>query len=244
MKGLMGEKKCYAQSVYGAEPTTMDQLANCVIQIINSHRDTSLYPRGMASIKTTKCVGLSWQLAHFDNVSITHCSPEGFPRYNWYSKAKQPSGYPGWSGRVWVRYAEDSVRFGSDAFERTLTYTGTGGGGHYDGPWRNVASKRFNRYGRGRDLNAYPEPAIFSWGYKIFDADWPEIAEIKAFKKAIKKWERTVLKRYNEQAMLAKLEERWIPPVTHLPHPTHDFLWECPETAAKDAEFLASLSTI
>jgi hypothetical protein len=165
----MNDIKKQAKSIYIHEPRSMDSLGFCLIKLLDNrlHRDDA------------KCIGIKWVVSHSEHVSCTHAAPAGKPT-NLLSTKDHPTNYPGWVGRVWVRYSKDIHRFGSDPFSGSLTHTGTGGSGDYSGPWSHLFEKR-------NDIK------IFSWDFKIFDEDWPLLREIKKHK--------------NEQ-FLAKLEDR------------------------------------
>jgi hypothetical protein len=217
----MGQRKQYAQSIYGAEPSTMDELGHAVVKLINAFKSPFYGNNGfMTPTSPVKCVGLAWDVTHSFDVRYTHCSPEGCKLWDYRDKNIDPPRYSGWYGRVWVRYSNGN--YGGDAFRETLTHTlthtGCGGGGFYGGPWDEVAKTHFGRYGSGKQpFDTFPEPKLCSWDYSIFDLDWPELIEVKEF---------------TERACLRKFEglvEQ---------QPKHNFLWEDAETKAKDEAFL------
>jgi hypothetical protein len=212
----MGKIKQYAQSIYQVEPTTMDEVAFSVIKIINHFKEPLCAEQKIQ--KQVKCLGFSWNLVHSEQVSNSHSSPEGYPT-NWgIGRPDLPRSYSGWSGRVWIRYAERLPWFSKDTFDMTLTHTGTGGFGGYYGPWDNLAQLHFNRYGLDKlDKIDYPRPEVFSWDYKIFDADWPQVNAIK---------------QHEYLACLKKFEGLPVPDLSH------HFLWEDLETKAKDKAFI------
>jgi hypothetical protein len=199
-----------AQSIYGNEPETMDQLGDCLVKMIDNYvavRSKIHY--------NAKCIGLSWELTHSMQISNTHHAPQGKVT-NWgFDHPELPKGYPGWTGRVWVRYDTklSHIMFGSDPFEGTLTYTGTGGYGGYDGPWENLISLWH------RHRSDFHELQVYSWDFKIFDDDWPLITEIK---------EHISLSVFNRLADIT---------LTTL---NHTFLWEDPETKKNDRKIMNS----
>lgn len=146
--------------VYGKEPAGLDDLARCVMAIINSNCKTPI-------------LGFKWNMTH-GTVSNTHSCPLNGVR-NWNNSPDKPIRYPGWTGRVWIRYADGTGR-GSEHFNGTLTYPGTGGFGGYDGDWEQVykAYMKVHRYRRGKP-EVYPEPQIYSWDYRFYDSDWPDL---------------------------------------------------------------------
>jgi len=154
----MHPKKKYILDIFGHEPATLDELGDCVRAVINHS--------GLL------CVGLQWDIRYSDTVSNTHDAPmSGI--INFGNRDGKPTSYPGWLGRVWVRYAKYPKSFGSDPFRRTLTYTGTGGFGSYNGPWERIAKTYYQRHTLKKQKVDYAQPAIFSWDYRIFADDWP-----------------------------------------------------------------------
>lgn len=156
----MNAKKKYILDLFGREPATLDDLGDCVRAVIDN--------------SGVRCVGLQWEVRYSDQVSNSHDAPLS-GRTNFSRKPELPIGYPGWVGRIWVRYAEYPKSFGSEPFDRTLTYTGTGGFGSYNGPWHRVASAHYLQRIYKKQKIDYPEPAIFSWDYRFFSDDWPAI---------------------------------------------------------------------
>jgi hypothetical protein len=208
-------KKKYILDAYGREPASPDELAQCVIKVIESQLN------GSHTHNHYQVVGFAWDIRYSDLVSNSHSSPEGYPQ-NWEGRDTAPRVYPGWSGRVWIRYADDTVSWGSSPFERTLTHTGTGGAGSYDGPWRSICSHRWNRYKNMRSIpaDAYPEPRCYSWDYRFYDLDWPLLAQ----------W-------VEKPRMWAELSgQPW--------DNRHRFEWTDPEVLAEDARFIAGCATI
>jgi len=186
--------------VYGHEPDTLDDLAQCVIKMIDRRQ---------------KVVGFAWDISHLENIRNSHNAPEGYPD-NFGNDKKLPTHYPGWSGRVWIRYAKPVRSTWHNMFDETLTHPGTGGIGTYNGPWTDVSSIRYYRYGRGIPKKFwYPEIESYSWDYKFYDLDWPLIAEIASKHKM---WN-----------ILTNEEGDTI---------THEFKWTDPDTLKADKEFI------
>lgn len=208
--------------VYGREPETLDELARCVIAVIESQENGDIFDRKRRTVpKFHKVLGFAWDVRYSDRVSNTHSSPEGYP-HNWGGKEELPKGYPGWTGRVWIRYADESRSFGSTPFDKTLTHTGTGGFGSYDGPWKGIASARFKRYGHAQKVSkdAYPEPKVYSWDYRFYDLDWPLIA----------RW-------VEKQKVWTELSgQPW--------DNSHKFTWTDSDTLISDSAFMAECATI
>lgn len=208
--------------VYGREPETLDELARCVISMIESQENGDRFERKKPNVKKMyKVLGFAWDVQYSDMVSNSHSAPEGYPQ-NWGRDETVPKGYPGWSGRVWIRYSEECRSFGSDPFTKTLTFTGTGGAGDYNGPWRQVSNHRWNRYKDMRRIpkDAYPEIKQYSWDYRFYDYDWPALAL----------W-------VEKQKMWGELSgQPW--------QNRHRFEWTDEETLAKDAAFIAECATI
>jgi hypothetical protein len=205
--------------VYGREPKTLNELAQCVIEVIESQKniDSWYNPKKhtIREFKNHKVVNFAWQVSRNEQVSNSHSSPEGYPE-NWGAKPGLPKGYPGWYGRVWIRYAEEPYSFlSSGTFEQTLTHTGTGGAGAYDGPSSSISTAHWRRYGHTNPKSAYPSINCYSWDFRFYDLDWPEIA----------KW-------YEQQQVIHHLGGPF-------PKKDHYFCWTDPETEHRDNEFLA-----
>lgn len=202
-------------SICEREPETLDELAHSIISVINTHKNADSFgPRKHTKVSLCKVVGFAWDIHHSDSVSNTHSSPEGYPQ-NWGGKKDLPRGYPGWVGRVWIRYDEKCHGFGSDPFNRTLTHTGTGGFGGYSGPWERLGSYCY----RNKTIK-YPSPEYYSWDYRFYELDWPLLAL------------------YVEQQKIWSIlsEKPW--------NSKHSFKWEDPETLRKDSEFIAECAKL
>jgi len=187
--------------VYGRDPATLDELAECVVAVVNSQVSEPV-------------VGFAWDLVYSDLVSNSHSSPEGLVE-NWLGKPHLPRGYPGFTGRVWIRYGEEPESFGSDPFRLTLTHPGTGGAGSYGGPWSGVNAIRFHRYGHKQVADAYPEIHCYSWDYRLYLEDWPGIAD----------W--------------VERQEIWSRLTGQAWQTSHKFGWTDPKVLASDAAFMA-----
>lgn len=146
---------------YG-EPTSLDELFDLVKNVLEEQ---------------TVVIGLAWSVSYRENISNTHYAPIN-GETNWGCKDDKPRGYPGFTGRVWVRIGK-SPRNGwiSDMFNKALTYPGTGGAGPYDGPWTAVSSTRWQKYGHRRNTEYYPEINCYSWDFRFFSSDFPEIVD-------------------------------------------------------------------
>jgi len=195
------------------EPQDLDQLAWAVIRTIELYREKGR--------RETRVVGFSWDIA-YGEVSNSHDAPiRG--RTNWGAKPGLCTGYPGWKGRVWIRYADDNTDgVGSDPFCRTLTYPGTGGWGSYSGPFDRIAMARFRRYGHTHEPGTYPEPQIYSWDYRFFESDWP----------AVEQWR-------ERESILSALSGR-----NQEGQHRHRFEWHDPVIQARDREFMLDRATI
>ena len=191
---------------YGREPATMDELGHCVIAVVNSHLT-----------KGNSVVGLAWELTYSDKVSNRHDAPIT-KETNWWWEDDRPKGYPGFCGRVWVRYYTSPKGFGSDPFEGTCTHTGTGGSGSYNGPWDNL-TKSIWKAATGKHKKYKNRCETYSWEYKLFLEDWPLLEQWVG---ATQTW--------------AILQSGTTAPVKH------NFLWQYPKTMAEDAKILKQLS--
>lgn len=201
--------------IWGNEPKTLDELGFCVLAVLNQQTPIR-YPRHKKPLPKIHVVGLKWDVS-FGTVSNSHyCPIDGVTCWNSQeAKDGRPTGYLGWMGRVWVRYRQEFDSIGSDPFSATLTYTGTGGFGGYSGPWDAVYHHWYNKGGR-RGLPNYPEPRIYSWDYRFFGQDWPDI-----------------FTEFEKKIMWAELAKQKFHP------PKHVFHWEDPLIQQQDQEFLS-----
>ena len=215
MKNYKQQSKDKAVKIYGKEPATLDELAELVMAVIN------LTPRKSAKPAIpVKVVGFSWSMIHSTQVSNSHYAPIN-GKTHWSGRdSNVPRGYPGWQGRVWIRFNKDHDAswhdgFASDYFPATLTYPGSGGAGAYNGPWSAICSAWWNAHQDDRKSIKYPEPECLSWDYRFFDSDWPMLME-----------------EYEKQRVWDILGDR------DTAIPTHNFLWEDPEIKAADELFM------
>lgn len=142
--------------VYGHEPQTLDELAQAVIAVAQLNCRNTL-------------VGFHWNIVYRDLVSNSHDSPIGQPQ-NWGRDPNLPRGYPGFSGRVWYRFSSSHCRPPGGDLNNTLTYTGSGGYGGYDGPWERLCHRVYQHQKKCKtsiDVHCY------SYDYRFFLSDWP-----------------------------------------------------------------------
>ena len=194
--------------IWGREPNSLDDLAECVIAVLNSQPNVDSWtsPSLRTRAKKVRVAGFAWEIRH-SMVSNSHdCPISGVT--NWGGRDNLPKGYPGYSGRVWIRYAE-RVYDANGLFNATLTYPGTGGWGSYRGPWENICHVGY-KSSWGKGLDEYPEPQVYSWDYRFFDSDFTGLEQM---------------------LMWDVLSDR-------KSTDTHRFQWEDPEFVAKDAEFM------
>ena len=156
------------KNIYGNEPTTMDELGFAMIKIIDSYPYT--LSKGIQSNinnkNSIKCLGLAWNLIHFDRFYNSFTAPEGHKIKIW--RNIDDTQHSGWMGRLWVRFNSEFSIIHNDIFKLALAHTGTGGTGTYDGPWNNVSAMQFNRFGSGLDSNSYPRPWVYSWYFHFY----------------------------------------------------------------------------
>lgn len=213
--------------LFGHDPESLDELAIAVVAITSIEVNKPDEWRRYAGNNRT--VGFAWEITHRESVSNSHHAPlDGHTNWGGSNKAaKGVTGYPGWEGRVWIRFAKEPGD-SSGAFRPTLTHPGTGGAGDYDGRWKTLSSKvydlcrnRKNGYTwlRNQQLEKkIPSTATYSWDFRFFDSDFPKIAETENYRKRLF-WD-----------LLKEAQS---------PQPTHSFVWEDPETVKFDKEFLA-----
>jgi hypothetical protein len=146
------------------EPSTLDELGHYCINVIND------------TIKNeSRVIGFAWEIEYKNSISNTHSCPiDGVENFR--CREELPRGYPGFKGRVWIRYSHSLRSFSSDPFPQTLTYPGTGGGGAYDGLWKSICAAHYAMR-TCKYTKEYNEPVCCSWDYKIFLSDWPLISE-------------------------------------------------------------------
>ena len=206
----MDPRKKRVLDAYGREPENLDELAQAIIKTIDT-TNSGWYD----SKELCKVVGFSWNIS-YGAASNLHSAPMN-GKQNWSRRDKNlPTSYPGWTGRVWIRYSDRLHSGSSRAFGNTLTYPGTGGGGGYDGPWESISNARWRRYGRRSVKDFYPEIDCYSWDYRFYLSDWP------ALQNEIKKQQV-----YNKLAGIIDS------------NPMHRFLWEDTEVKIADAAFMA-----
>lgn len=220
---------------YG-EPTDLDDLARCCIAMCETFNNV-VQPRDRRRKRLPpeylKVVGFAWDVNFSEMISNSHSCPiNGMENWGGYNSDKgAPNGYPGFGGRVWMRWASHCNSFISDPMRLTLTYTGTGGGGAYNGPWEEVYSARYRRYGNHRqEEGQYPVIHCSSFDYRFYLSDWPLIeAEIEKHQQEVEK-----------QQMWAKLQNSWVPNFSM----SHKFHWEDPVVKAADTAFIAEWDDI
>ena len=167
-------------------------------------------------------VGFHWDLRYNNSVSNSHSAPKN-GKTNWGGRHKDvPRGYPGFEGRVWIRYAR-SCDFGSanEPLAKMRLYTGTGGAGTYSGPWSRLESE-MNKH-RMDNMDS-PNPILkmndrihcYSWDARIFmadlDAKMAEQLEMEMFLQIMKSKDG----RINQGAF------------------SHHFKWDDPKTFSED----------
>jgi hypothetical protein len=198
--------------VWGHEPDSLDDLARCIIAIANTYKESRYNVTKGKSLATAKVVGFSWDINHTSVGNTHYCPYDGVT--NWDSDPNKPKDYPGWVGRVWIRYSNypSSFGFGSDPLRDTLFHTGTGGIGAYNGPWETISKIRYNYYRNVlENRSSYPEINCYSWDCRFFDSDFPDLYKGELF---------SIIKDLNHSTQ-------------------HHFLWEDPETVNADGEFIS-----
>lgn len=204
---------------FGKMPKTLDEAAECVISVINQH---------------VPIIGFQWDIDYSSCVSNSHRAPIGCAR-NFNRDPNLPTGYPGFEGRVWVRFAnKEYTGFASDAFANTLTYTGTGSAGAYNGPWSavTVAYNLLRMKMRGEAIP--PRPVLFSWDYRFYLSDFlglPESMQQPAAEHA------AVNEQIAQENVWRILQDLSPQPLNRL-RLNHRFLWEHESVKQADQEIL------
>lgn len=211
------KKKNFLKLSGGVDPATLDELFECIKAVmINSG---------------TKLTGLAFDIRYAE-VSTSHDAPLLFDR----SKLKNYEFplLPGFSGRVWARYdSKPENTWGSDPFSPTLSYTGTGGYGSYEGPWLGISKSIYHLYRMAGNSTKGPLTLkcgnvpdsylhFYSYDYRLFLDDFPEIR-----------------KTIDEMLVLHKLGGGGVPYRQN----TH-FEWNDPSTKLFDSAIMAEYASI
>lgn len=170
MHNYLADNKRRVLDIFGREPETLVELADCVVAVANQYRHRTMRGKKLYESDPVEVVGFSWRLTYTPRVPTSHSHPIVFDR-------NKEDEHPGFVGRVWIRYKESTPSFGSDPLQRTCTYTGTGGIGGYNGPWENIMATRYKRLGHSAGRQSFPPVMAFSWDYRIYLSDWPKIQE-------------------------------------------------------------------
>jgi hypothetical protein len=165
---------------------TMSELADLCIARVNANFKDPMYVRECKhrGIDTdNRVVGFSWQVKYSKCVSNTHDAPKG-KKTNWgYRDKDYPNGFPGFEGRVWIRYENSPVSFySSDVFNKTCFHTGTGGFGCYNHPvWEKLTNKLLNK---GKNRKRFDSIwHSYSWDFRFFTEDFPQVEEMLMWEK-------------------------------------------------------------
>ena len=143
--------------IYG-EPTNMEELALFVVNVSN-HGKT----------EEQLITGISWDVT-YGPVSNAHNSPITGVQ-NWRGKLDSPRSYTGFYGRIWIRKnGKDEFMSLSERIAKSFTYTGTGGGGSYNGPWGELEQQYIKHKGF---FEYKKELRLFSWEYRFYTDDFP-----------------------------------------------------------------------
>ena len=147
-----------------------------------------------------------------------------------------PTGYPGWYGRVWVRFEEypDFMRL-SNILSSYGIHPGTGGEGAYNGIWSEVchAAHILN-------MSHNEKPHCFSWDCTIFDEDWPGLVErdIYSSRRAEAK------EQFDKELSWKILSGRGLQNTFHFPSLMHKYEWTDPAQIEKDRELIHSANVL
>lgn len=154
-------------NVYGKDPGTLNELAECVRAVIESQTNARSWDarnptKTSKPVKKLKVLSFAWNIHYSEQILKSE-------------KINSLEFNPGFVGRVWIRYEEEPIR-GSTPFALTSTYPGTGGLGSYFGPSADIAQARY--LSRLQDLDIeYPEVHCYSWDYHFYLSDWPELTK-------------------------------------------------------------------
>jgi len=203
----MNEYQKYICEIFGKHPETFDEIAQATMSIINHNiKDYN-----------ARLIGFVWDINYSDLVSNSHHAPIG-QSTNWWRDAEKPLGYPGFSGRVWIRISNKIPGFASSIFNGSLTHTGTGGLGSYDSIWDKVIAK-------SHKYNDYYPGEYYSWEYRFFIDDFPKFKSGEF---------REILDNYEAKIVWKKLMSEKLPVLNY----RHRFVWEDPKIKINDDEYL------
>ena len=221
----MHPKQQHIVDIYGKYPETLDEVAESVIAGLN---------------ETNKTVGFAWRVGFDPKARFTCEARHGGCTTKKLPNGEYPSTLPGMYGRVWYRYKERDQGHGmARGFADTLTYTGSGGSGAYDGLWHNLCSAVYRTRERVADSSRchgfrndykYPEPQCYSLDYRFFLEDFPAVAEL-----IIGQWEAHNLAE-DQAETWARIQGKWY--TRNKFKYFHNFEWEDPTVKAADAAFL------
>lgn len=186
---------------YG-EPCSLDQLFYHIVLVSNANQPV--------------LTGLAVSLRRSECVPNSHSCPiDGSMNFN--GDPLMVRGYPGWNGRLWLRLEDNTKDFSSTSWcWRTNTHTGSGGFGSYNGPWKDIRQLRHQHGQR----HPYPEPICYSWDYRIYEQDWPRVAQ----------W-------WQHMKTVSQLHHNCEPDSNYY------FAWENPAIAERDRRYMQELST-
>jgi hypothetical protein len=180
-----------------AMPASLNTIELAAAHIIE-HANQSIIRSHSAKSKKSPplVVGFALDLEWRASVSNSHnCPHDG--ETNWgNTNPHAPRGYPGWTGRVWMRASNSNYPgFWSDHFGGTGIHTGSGGFGSYDGMHRTISilyhahqshlrsslnDRKISKTQYNSLLNEWPEPQLFSYQCEMFESDWPGLSQTDA----------------------------------------------------------------
>lgn len=133
---------------------------------INGFAHDTFRQHDPAVIRIPKLMELEFNIRVWSpTTSNTHYCPHNGVT-NWHQESDKPTGYPGWSGIIWISYSLFNLKgrertiSGSNLFRELPIHTGSGGSRAHSQPLEENES---------RDT--------FSYELKIFEADFPAMAE-------------------------------------------------------------------
>lgn len=159
-------RKRYLELNEGIDPESLTQVFISVKRVADNY---------FIEMGEDNCIlSLSIDVRYSDSVSCSHHAPLG-ERTNWSGDKSRPSNFPGFAGRITVRYKNRPHTFGSVPLKPSLTHTGTGGWGSFERgdqelckAWSELHSRRLRN-----KIFPWPEPVFYSWDYRFFLQDFP-----------------------------------------------------------------------
>lgn len=151
--------------VFGKDPENLDELKDCLIKTTQDRENSY----GI-------CCGLAWEVRYSPKILNTHSSPIQGVR-NFRQTPDLPKSYPGYEGRIWLRYNKKTKRhYGFDHIDHFPVHTGSGGAGGYCGPWK-ALSNRYDKLSKAQKKQVGMFE-LYSYNLSFYLMDWPNLQDL------------------------------------------------------------------